>query len=135
MSDVDASTKFLAVVVSPQRLPNVVELSDSEVVAPSVRIVETSFADSGAGDWLGFYDWLRSPQGNVIGVRQWIDEFSTFSFLKQYQGVEYDLVHRVVHIFFGQTREVDEVNSCDQDFGSNRLLIAGDSVALTFNAP
>lgn len=68
-------------------------------------------------------------------MRAWVDEFSTFSLLKQLQGVEYDLVHRVVRIFFGQAREVDDESSCDQDFGSNRLLIAGDSVALTFNSP
>ena len=135
MSDVDESANLVAVVLSPHCLPSVVALADNEAVAPSVRIGETSFVDSGAGDWLGFYDWLRSPQGKVIGIQQWIDEFSIFSLLKLYQGVEYDLVHSVVRIFFGQAREVDEQHSCDQDFGSNRLLIAGDSVALTFNTP
>jgi len=135
MSDVDESANFRAVILSPHHLPSVVELADNAAVATVIRIGEASFKDSGAGDWLGFYDWLRSPQGNVIGVQQWIDEFSTLSLLKEFQGVEYDLVHRVVRIFFGQVREVDEGRSCDQDFGNNRLLISGDSVALTFNAP
>lgn len=135
MSDIDVSSEFLAVVLSPQGVSRVMKLSAAEVVAPSIRLAETDYFDSGVGDWLGFYAWLRDPQGEVIGVQQWIDEASTFPFSTKFGGVEANVKHDFLHIFFGQSREVDEANSCDQDFGHSRLLKAGESVALTFQGP
>ncbi|RZJ09888.1 MAG: hypothetical protein EOP39_10170 [Rubrivivax sp.] len=95
-------------------------------------MAEEDYVDSGAGDWLGFYDWLFNPQGELIGVQQWIDDVSTFPFSTEFMGVETDLNRQVVRIFFGQSREVEEANSASQDFGENRLLTSGASVALTF---
>ena len=135
MSDIDVSSEFLAVLLSPLGVPRVMKLSAAEVVAPGIRLAEADYLDSGAGDWLGFYDWLRNLQGEVIGVRQWIDEVSTFPFSTKFEGVEANGKHGFLRIFFGQSREVDEANSCDQDFGHNRLLVAGESVALTFLGP
>ena len=135
MSDIDVSSEFLAVLLSPLGVPRVMKLSAAEVVAPGIRLAEADYLDSGAGDWLGFYDWLRNLQGEVIGVRQWIDEVSTFPFSTKFEGVEASGKHGFLRIFFGQSREVDEANSCDQDFGHNRLLVAGESVALTFLGP
>ena len=135
MSDIDDSSGFLAVVLSTHGVPRVINLSAAEEVAPSIRLAEADYLDSGAGDWLGFYDWLRNPQGEVIGVQQWIDEASTFPFSTEFGGVEANAKHGVLRIFFGHSREVDEANSCDQDFGHNRLLVAGESVALTFRGP
>ncbi len=135
MSDIDLSTEFLAVVLSPHGMPRVINLSAVEAVARSIRMAEAHYLDSGAGDWLGFYDWLRNPRGEVIGVQQWIDEAPTFPFSTRFEGVESNSKHSVLRIFFGQSREVDEEKSRDQDFGHNRLLTAGDSIALTFQAP
>ncbi len=135
MSDIDVNSEFLAVVLSSHGGPRVMKLSAAEAVGPSIRLAEADYLDSGAGDWLGFYDWLRNPQGEVIGVQQWIDEVSTFPFSTKFEGVEANDRHGVLRIFFGQSREVDEANSCDQDFGHNRLLVAGGSVALTFQGP
>jgi len=132
MNDFDVSSAFLAVVLSPSSAPRIVKLSATEAVAPSVRLADANYIDSGAGDWLGFYDWLRSPQGKVIGVQQWIDEASTFPFSTKFAGVEASVKRDVLRVYFGPSRDVDEANSCDQDFGHNRLLVAGDSVALTF---
>jgi hypothetical protein len=135
MSNIDVSSEFWAVVLSPHCMPRVMNLSAAEEVAPSVRLAEADFLDSGAGDWVGFYDWLRNPRGEVIGVQQWIDEASAFPFSTKFEGVEANVKHGVLRIYFGQTHEVDEANSCDQDFGHNRLLVAGESVALTFRRP
>ena len=135
MSDIDLSAEFLAVILSPHGMPRVIKRSAIEVVAPSIRIGEAHYLDSGAGDWLGFYDWLRNSRGEVIGVQQWIDETPTFPFSTQFEGVESNSKHGVLRIFFGQSREVDEAKSCNQDFGHNRLLTTGDSIALTFQAP
>lgn len=135
MSGIDLSGEFVAVILSPHGMPRVIKLSAAEVVAPSIRMAEEHYLDSGAGDWLGFYDWLRNPRGEVIGVQQWIDETPTFPFSNRFEGVESNSKHGVLRIFFSQSREVDEEKSCTQDFGNNRLLTAGDSIALTFLAP
>ncbi|WP_143029305.1 hypothetical protein [Rhodoferax sp. OV413] len=135
MNNIDVSSEFLAVVLYQHDAPRVMKLTAAEAVAPSIRLGEADYLDSGAGDWLGFYDWLRNHQGEVIGVQQWVDETSTFPFSTRFGGVEANVKHGVLRIFFGQSREVDEENSCDQDFGSNRLLVTGESVALTFHAP
>lgn len=135
MSDIDVSSEFLAAVLFPHDVPRVMELTAAEAVAPSIRLAEADYLDSGVGDWIGFYDWLRDPRGEVIGVQQWVDEASTFPFSKRFEGVEANAEHGFLRIFFGQSREVDEDNSCDQDFGSNRLRVTSESVALTFHAP
>jgi hypothetical protein len=135
MNDFDASSEFLAVILSPYSAPRIIKLSAAEMVAPSVHLTDADYVDSGAGDWLGFYDWLRTPRGEVIGVQQWIDEASAFPFSTKFEGVEASVKRDVLRIYFGQSRDVDEANSCDQDFGRNRLLIAGKSVALTFQGP
>jgi hypothetical protein len=91
-----------------------------------------TYVDSGIGDWIGFFDWLRDSSGLIIGVRQWVDEPSKVLFSGQFFGVEADEKQRMLCAYFGSSREVDEVTSCNQDFGNNRLLVAGDSIALTF---
>ena len=135
MSNNDVSSEFLAVILAQQDAPRVMNLTAAEAVASSIRLAEADYIDSGAGAWLGFFDWLRNHQGKVIGVQQWVDETSTFPFSTKFDGVEANVKRGVLRIFFGQSREVDEENSCDQDFGNNRLLVNGESVALTFPAP
>ena len=132
MRVVNEPARHLAIVLSLNRKPERIELSEEEAGAPCLRVAGQNFQDSGSGDWLGFCDRLLDAHGKMIGVRQWIDEFSHLVFIKGFMGVEIDLTHRVVQIFFGDSRDVDEQNSASQDFGSNRLLVDGESVALTF---
>jgi hypothetical protein len=37
----------------------------------SFRVDDMTYRDSGLGDWTGFYDWLRNPAEQVVGVRYW----------------------------------------------------------------
>jgi len=134
MKPISETSNVVAAVLSAHELPQLVELSEEEYAASSIQLTGRAFADTGAGDWLGFYDWLRSSAGEVIGVRQYVDDQSTFPLARDFKGVEKDVKQGVVRIFFGQSREFDEVASCDQDFGDNRLLAAGDEIALTFSA-
>ena len=124
----------VAVLLSAREMPQLVELSEEDRTASNIELRGKAFADTGAGDWLGFYDWLRNSEGQIIGVRQYIDDRSVFPFSRKFEGVETDAAHGVVCVFFGQSREFDEAASCDQDFGDNRLLANGEEVALTFNA-
>jgi hypothetical protein len=122
----------VAVVLSAGELPCMVELSGIDLNASKILLEGKVFVDVGAGDWMGFYDWLRTSEGLVIGVRQYLDNPSVFPSSRTFRGVEVDAKHGVVCAFFGQAREFDESASCDQDFGDNRLLVADDAVAITF---
>jgi hypothetical protein len=132
MNAISTSSDVVAIILSKQEVPRVAVLSKAESVASSVNLAGQSYFDSGIGDWIGFFDWLRESSGRIIGVRQWVDEPSKVLYSGQFFGVELDEKKRVLCAYFGSSREVDEVASCDQDFGNNRLLVAGDSIALTF---
>ena len=134
MKAVSETSNVVAAVLAANELPHLIELSQEECAASTIQLAGKAFADVGAGNWLGFYDWLRNSAGEVIGVRQYVDDQSTFPLARDFKGVEKDVKRGVVLIFFGQSREFDEVASCDQDFGDNRLLSAGDEIALTFSA-
>ena len=42
-------------------------------VGDSVSLLGKGFVDGGLGDWIGFYDWLRTRDGKLLGVRSWLD--------------------------------------------------------------
>jgi hypothetical protein len=88
-------------------------------------------------DWIGFYDWLRTSDGQVIGVRLQPDEDTldeaTLNFL-----VALDKHNSVdnLRIFFADVHEFDPRFSDDGDFGGNILMRGTNgSLALAFNAP
>jgi len=96
----------------------------------------TTFRDSGAGDWLGFYDWLRTSDNEVIGVRQYVDpdpKVDQILLELARHDVVVDKRMRTVEIFFSNRRDYHELKSSDQDFGDNRMFLADDgSILLTF---
>ena len=94
------------------------------------------FRDTGSGDWLGFYDWLRAGTGEVVGVRLWVDEpdgpIRAAAACCEVTANE-NLFPLVIQL--GAARAFVDDLSDDQDFGANRLLASFDRLALTFNAP
>lgn len=98
---------------------------------------EDFMVDPSVPDWIGFYDWLRTSEGQVIGVRLRPDEGTldeaTLNFL-----IALDEQNSVddLRIFFADGHEFDPLLSGDGDFGGNKLMrgTAG-SLALAFNAP
>lgn len=125
-------SELVAVILSPDTMPKVVEIAEADIEAQTVLLDGRKFTDTGGGDWIGFFDWLRNSNGQIIGVQQWVDEPSPLLFGQHYEGVEANPLHGVVQAYFGPGRDVDPTASCDQDFGNNRLLVSGASVALTF---
>jgi hypothetical protein len=117
MSAISGSVGHEAVVLSLRRMPQIIEISEEEAISPVLRLAGQNFRDSGSGEGLGFYDRLINRKGEMIGIQQWIDEFSHLQFFKNFMGVEIDLVQQVVRIFFGDSRDVDEASSASQDFG------------------
>jgi len=101
----------------------------------SIEIDGALYVQTKAADWQGFYDWMRTRRGTVVGVRLWLDEDGDKRLLAvQCDGVEIDATRGLVQIWFTRERECDEGQSDDQDFGGNRLFRSFDgSLALTFN--
>ncbi|MCE4556273.1 hypothetical protein [Pelomonas cellulosilytica] len=124
----------VVVVISPDQRPQLVELSEEDQVATTLLLGGVAFTDTGTGDWQGFYDWLRNQEGQVLGVRQWVDDPNSLLLTGSFSGAEADSKHGVLMIYFGDERKFDEASSGDQCFGNNRLLRAGSKVAVTFSA-
>ncbi|APW41772.1 hypothetical protein [Rhodoferax saidenbachensis] len=122
----------VAVAISSDSPPMVLGIANS--IGAELHLNGEVFLDSGKGDWLGFYDWLRSTSGQVIGVRIWLDTKLPRPLFKC-QGVELIKADQQLLIFFGQERQFDESSSGDQDFCSNQLFLSKDRFALTFNGP
>ncbi|MGJ4951383.1 hypothetical protein ACQR07_23560 [Bradyrhizobium sp. HKCCYLS20291] len=102
-----------------------------------ISMAGTVFRDSGAGDWLGFYDWLLTKDDTVIGVRQYVDPDDPRVDRILLELARDDVIvskeARSVKIFFSDRRDYDVRKSSTQGFGDNRLFLSDDgSVLLTF---
>jgi hypothetical protein len=134
MNNAPQKTGTVAVVLSAVERPCVYQIPDAS--GPELVLGGEVFKDSGAGDWLGFYDWLRTKTGKIIGIRLWVDEVS------RHLRAAAVCVNVVANtecfpfvVYLGDEREFADENSCDQDFGSNMLLLSSGKFALTFNSP
>ena len=124
----------VAVVMSASHLPCVHAIPDT--LGSELALGDDLFRDSGLGDWLGFYDWLRTRSGEVIGVRVWIDQVNEqIRAAGSCANVISERDCFPLSIYFGESREFAEELSSDQDFGSNMLLVSANAFAVTFNAP
>lgn len=93
---------------------------------PERRFVADSslFSDQTGEDFIGFYDWIRSISGQVLGVRETLSE--EFEKLARsiptppYVRREEDPIR--LEFFFSEERDSDPVASSDQDFLMNRLM-------------
>jgi hypothetical protein len=76
-------------------------------------------------EWSGFYDWLRSEEGTVLGVRYHSTEDTAF-LLEEARRLSYASVgqHGDVCIFFGENRAFDPEQSADQDFAYDQVFVA-----------
>ena len=114
----------------------------AELIEPPLAVMisldgEDFVVDTSVDDWIGFYDWLRTSDGEVIGVRLRPDEGTldeaTLNFLLALN--EQNSVNDL-RIYFSASREFNPVLSDDCDFGWNILLRGSTgSLALAFNAP
>ena len=130
----DAPIRTIAVVVSASEPPRVHPIRGA--LGPQMTLGDEVFRDSGAGDWHGFYDWLRTASGDVIGITLWVDEpIPLLRAVAECTNVVAGENCRPLTIYFGEVREFEARISDDQDFGDNMLLLSSKRFALTFNAP
>jgi hypothetical protein len=86
-----------------------------------------TYEDAGFGNWTAFYDWLRSSDSSLLGVRYWLRD--DLHFLgdsvknKDYAEVE---AGRQIEIYFSGRREVDQNLSCDQEFLYDAVFCSSD---------
>jgi hypothetical protein len=76
-------------------------------------------------EWSGFYDWLRSGDGTVLGVRYHSTEETQF-LLEEAKRLNYASVgvHGDLCIFFGENHAFDPAQSEDQDFAYDQIFVA-----------
>src|SRR5947208_10883942 len=81
------------------------------------------FVDLLLGDWTGFYDWLRTDGGAIVGVRYWPFEKTEFLLrtVARRSGIVED-TRGALLVFFGGEREFNEELSDDQAFEESRVL-------------
>jgi len=103
---------------------------------PRLSVDGVDFVEVRDGDFAGFYDWLRTVDGRVIGVRWWLFE-ELRRLCDRLQGRDYALVDpacRFVDLWFSTERAFDPGQSNDQDFGNNRVLESDNGdLLLSFN--
>ena len=130
-----SGSKQLSIVCLPKQRQAYL-LDAVTIEGTTVQIAGTIFRDSGAGDWLGFYDWLRASDDAVIGVRQHVDPDPMADRILlelSRDDVIVDKKMRSLEVFFSRDRDYDVLRSSDQDFGDNRLFVGDDgSILLTF---
>lgn len=99
---------------------------------------QVAFRNMGYGDMTGFYDWLRTNEGRVIGVAyqplvdtggdELISRIARLDYARNSPG------RNGVEVFFGREREFCEDKSADQDFFENRVYLSDDNVlAVSFD--
>jgi len=91
----------------------------------------------GGFDWLGFYSWLRSSNGTVLGVRLEPDvEELPSVLLERAKAIGNEDPMTRMDIFFGSDHSVDQKLSNDGDFGGNAIFIGSlGTIAINFNSP
>ncbi|HKP03478.1 MAG TPA: hypothetical protein VJU77_08980 [Chthoniobacterales bacterium] len=92
---------------------------------PSETVLsELGLVDSKLGDWTGFYDWLRTDTGAIVGVRYW--PFEKTEFLVRPAVASSDIVvdpRGALLVFFGREEHFDDKLSDDQAFEESRVLL------------
>jgi hypothetical protein len=112
--------EFLLVVFRPELTLALLEVqppSGFAIAGATYRVVPTD-------DYAGFYDWLRSRTGRIIGVRYWLQDGSVLTALSRRAYVHVPPDRRCIEIFFGKSRESDEARSNDQAFGGVSHFVA-----------
>jgi hypothetical protein len=104
------------------------ELGETLMVAGSVY-------ETCGSEWIGFYDWLRSSEGTLLGVRSWLAPQDVVH-LRAVAGSNPCLelgAKQDLKIWLSRNHEHDEWMSADQSLGTHRLMRSGNgSYALVY---
>lgn len=88
------------------------------------------------GDWLGFYDWLRTAHGEVVGVRIRPDDQEVIRLFESHTCPSVVIEDGVVTIRTSSEGVVCEALSDDADFGGNAVFLGTTgTLAIAFFCP
>lgn len=103
----------------------------------SFMIDDICYFDLGWGDFIGFFDWLRNKEEQIIGVR--INTWAEFDIpYKKFEKLKYVSIDTQMKIsfYFSDDKLIQESISGDQDFRSNRVYKSVDgNYAISFRMP
>jgi hypothetical protein len=98
---------------------------------------QKDYIDLGIETFYGFYDWLRTAERVVIGVRIDLSANELRSILLDIKNLNYvSLIQNsnTIEIFFTDKKNYDPELSADQDLLDNRLYMSDDGIyALSFD--
>lgn len=99
----------------------------------ATSLSELAVTDSGLGEWTGFYDWLRTDVGMLIGVRYWPFEQAEFLLRAVPEEGAIRLDQRgALLIFFSDQRRFAEHLSDDQAFEESRIFSSAGEYSILF---
>lgn len=100
-----------------------------------VQLGEKQFVTHEQVEFVGFYDWLRTDSGLIVGVRHWPFDFARYIFPhvlgKPYAQISDD--QSSFSILFSQQYAINERISDDQMFASNKIFCHADEYFMTFS--
>jgi hypothetical protein len=110
-------------------------LAVEEDVALPLSLDGAVFSDVGYGDWMGFYDWLRTSSGKLVGIRTRLDAPGAEDLRQRIaRNDAVDLDDGEIRVWFSSEQSFSEEKSDDQELGTHRVLTSHDGLlALTFN--
>ncbi|CAN7240415.1 hypothetical protein [Polaromonas sp. LjRoot131] len=81
----------------------------------------------------GFYDWLRASDGEIIGVRYWLEAWE----VQRIGDLRWDsrfveITPSCIQIFFSSSRGFDNPISQDQEFGQSGICALDDETVRFF---
>jgi len=117
----DTENKLLIVTVSPAPGVKLISWPTSRV-----SINDENFEDIGAGDTNGFYDFLRTPQGRIVGVRfaPFVEHSDICDSATQGEGLRITGTAPTasVELYWGSDRQYSENRSADQFMDYNYIF-------------
>ena len=95
----------------------------------------TAWTDSAEANNFGFYDWLRKPSEEIMGIRVgFLEKIPDWFRELKIQDAIIDERSLVITVYFGDSRVIDELHSNDQILGDVKLFRGSNgSVALGVN--
>lgn len=100
-----------------------------------IQIEGKTFTSKEQVEFVGFYDWLRTDSGLIVGVRHWPFDFARYVFEyvadKPYADISED--GSSFSILFLKHQRINEENSDDQMFTKNRIFHSDSEHLMTFS--
>ena len=127
-------TSTTIVELLPKHSPRLIEAeSDSESFESGGQLFTRA---QSFGGWLGFYDWLRTQERAIVGVRLRSDDPATLTLFEPFVGPDVTIEGGAVSIRTSSEGLAVDALSDDADFGGNVVFYGNaGGLAIAFFSP